>query len=425
MALDLVSAFTIDEQIQALYITYFDRAAEPAGLAHWRERYETELAEGRSGTEILVDFASAFANVAEARTAFPFLLDPTSGDAQTLVESVYEALFARPPEGQADDATTGFGFWVDRFTQQREDGVPIGDSILRIMSAAQNDDRALIADKIAAADAFTDHLVDRGLAYDQREATSLLERISADMSENQARESVDQDDPNAVTATLDIEADPAFAGRTDEIEGAIRDALDRVLARLEPEPGNVEIRIQATDTSALATGGSTYFQADTGPEGGTPSVFANQLITGLDTNGSTGPEAADVTISLSRQRIDEFDFGDGTGDFSAVNVFAHELFHGLGISSFADSDEDIMTVWDLFLEPESDGSYVFTGPNAVAANGGQPVALDGTAHLSEAEFTKALMTPKAEVGGGEQITDLDVALLADIGLPMSDSYAIA
>jgi len=185
--------------------------------------------------------------------------------------------------------------------------------------------------------------------------------------------------------------------------------------------------IEAVDSGALATGGSTYFSNDARPDGGVPSVFAKQLISGEDSNGTTGDNAADVTISLSRDNIDRLDFGDGNGDFDAVNVFTHELFHGLGVSSFRGSSETIKTVWDQYLAEQADGSYVFTGPNAMAANGGEPVALesDDPAHLSEAEFTSALMTPKAEFGGGEVITDLDVALLADLGLPMADGFAIA
>jgi hypothetical protein len=95
------------------------------------------------------------------------------------------------------------------------------------------------------------------------------------------------------------------------------------------------------------------------------------------------------------------------------------------VSSFTDRAPDITTVWDLFLETEPDGSYVFTGPSAVAANGGEPVPLDGPAHLSESVFTTALMTPKAEFGGNEQITGLDVALLRDLGLPMADGFEVA
>lgn len=427
MGLDPASDFPIDEQIQALYIAYFDRAAEPDGLAYWRERYESEIADGNTAGETIARFASAFAEVGEARTAFPFLDDPGAGGAENFVESVFLALFNRVPEGEADDVTTGLGFWVDRIGRQVADQVPLGNSVLSILAGARNDDRALVENKIAAADAYTDRLAEAGLAYDPAEASALLKAVRADMSETQARAVGSQDSDGAVTATVEIASDPSFLGLADEIEANAREALDLVLSYLDPAPGNIEVAIEAVDSGALATGGSTYFSNDARPDGGVPSVFAKQLISGEDSNGTTGDNAADVTISLSRDNIDRLDFGDGNGDFDAVNVFTHELFHGLGVSSFRGSSETIETVWDQYLAEQADGSYVFTGPNAMAANSGEPVALesDDPAHLSEAEFTSALMTPKAEFGGGEVITDLDVALLADLGLPMADGFAIA
>lgn len=427
MGLNLVSDFTVDEQIQALYIAYFDRAAGPDGLAYWHARYDAERGDDKPAEEILTQFASAFADVEEARTAFPFLDAPATKSAADFVESVYQALFDRAPEGSPDDPTSGFGYWTERITEEVRTDAPIGDSVLSIFVAARNDDQKLVANKIAAADAYTDRLVQEGADYDQAAATGLLDRIKLDMTEAEAREVTrfEPAEPDAVTATVDLAEDPSFAGLESQIEASVREALDNIVSLLEPAPGNIEIAIDAIDSEALATGGSTYFSTDTAPEGGVYSVFANQLITGEDTNGRTGVDSADVFVNLSRQNLDDLDFGDGDGDFSAVNVFAHELVHGLGVASFVDAPEtSIMTVWDTYLEPEGDGRYVFTGPTAIAVNGGQPVPLDdGPAHLSEAAFTTALMTPKAEFGGGEEITDIDVAILADIGLPVADSFA--
>lgn len=422
MALTPVDDFTIAERVQALYIAYFDRPAEPGGLVYWRDRYLDARADGQQDAAILTGFASEFANVGEARDAYPFLAAPDATDARGFVEAVFQALFDRLPEGTPDDPASGYGFWVARFTALAREGAPIGDAVLSVMTGARNADRTLVANKIAAADAFTERATEEEAGYDPTAAREALERVTAEMTAQQARLAATQPEAAAITATVEIEPDDSFAGKAGAIEASAREALDLVLAYLDPEPGNIELRIEAGDTTALATGGSTYFRVDAGPDGGVPSVLAHQLATGTDRNGESGSGSADVTITLSRERIDSFDFGDGAGDFDAVNIFAHELIHGLGVSSFTDDETDIMTVWDQYLETRPDGSYVFTGPNAVAANGGEPVPLDGPAHLSETVFTTALMTPKAEFGGNEQITDLDVALLRDLGLPMADGF---
>ena len=418
MTFNLATAFSPDQQIQALYIAYYGRPAEPAGRAYWADRYAGLAGDDVPGGTILARFASEFANVPESGERYPFLANPATTDAAAFVGSVFQAVFDRPPEGDARDPTTGLGYWTDRITRAVRGDEPIGDSVLAILDGARGDDAAIAANKIAAAQAYTDRIGQGSGDYDSATGASILDRVTADQTRDEARALGTADaDPPRVTTTIDLASDPAFVGREPAIEAAAHEAMDRLLALLDPAEGNVELEIKAVDTDSLALGGSTYVSTDLTPSGGVASVLATQLTSGRDSNGTE----ADATIEISRQKIDALDFGNGQGNFDAVNVFTHELFHAIGISSFIDQPDSVIsaTVWDTFLVDESDG-YYFTGPNAMAVNGGGRVPLDGPAHLSEAVYGTALMTPIAEFEGGEEITDLDVALLRDLGLPMDD-----
>jgi len=225
------------------------------------------------------------------------------------------------------------------------------------------------------------------------------------------------------SAAIQIVDDPAFDGLQDEITDAVNAGFQQWIDVLAISQNvTLDIEVSATDTAALAQGGSSFSSGDVNAEGGVPSVFANKIITGNDSNG----DAPDASIALSRMNLSEL-FPDEPQDngINVENVMAHELGHALGFISLREqANSSIQTAWDVHVREGADG-LEFTGPNAMMANGGAPVPLDDPGHLSEEVFDTALMTPIAEQGGGEEITDLEVAVLQDLGFAVDSLGGIA
>lgn len=133
------STLTVQEQITAIYVAYYDRAPDPAGLQFWVD----QLQNGRSLDTIAADFAGA----AETKSKYPYFDQPDVAGATTFITSVYVNLFGRTP----DDA--GRDFWVDQLTTGK---TPVGEIILAILEGARDvtggtDDQTTVLNKIDVA----------------------------------------------------------------------------------------------------------------------------------------------------------------------------------------------------------------------------------------------------------------------------------
>ena len=107
--------------IAGLYVAYFDRAPDPAGLQFWID----QLDNGRDFATISQDFATS----TEARDIYPFLADPTSVSSTAFVTSIYANLFGRAPDQD------GLTFWVNVLDSG---AVAPGDMVEAIMLGAQD-----------------------------------------------------------------------------------------------------------------------------------------------------------------------------------------------------------------------------------------------------------------------------------------------
>lgn len=118
------------EQIGQLYVGYFGRAADPAGLAYWVDR----LNDGMS----LVAIANSFAVQPEATALYAYLAGPSVGEPQSFIAAIYHDLFNRDPDA------AGLAYWADQLTVH---GTPPGQMVLDIISGAQGADKTTIENK--------------------------------------------------------------------------------------------------------------------------------------------------------------------------------------------------------------------------------------------------------------------------------------
>ena len=115
------SALTPQQQITAVYIAYYDRAPDPAGLQFWTD----QLNGGRSLEQIATDFSGA----AETKAKFPFFDAPDVASPDTFINSIYLNLFGRLPD------QAGATFWGDQLALGT---TPVGEIILAILEGAQD-----------------------------------------------------------------------------------------------------------------------------------------------------------------------------------------------------------------------------------------------------------------------------------------------
>ncbi len=128
---------TYFDTVQKIYIGYYQRPADPAGLIYWAGRLDSS---GGNLTEII----EAFANSAESQELYGSI---NSGNISTVVNDIYNALCARDAEAGGRD------YYVNRFNSGQFTAATI---MLNVLNGAQNEDLQSVNNKVAAADLFTE-----------------------------------------------------------------------------------------------------------------------------------------------------------------------------------------------------------------------------------------------------------------------------
>ncbi|HKQ44693.1 MAG TPA: hypothetical protein VJS47_04800, partial [Rhizomicrobium sp.] len=176
--------------------------------------------------------------------------------------------------------------------------------------------------------------------------------------------------------------------------------------------------------SVLAVAGPANF-IPTGDTFGGDDVYeaitAIELRTGQDQNGSDPDLFVALTVSSIRSMLfktDDYATVPGSS-IDALSVFLHEIGHGLGIAYLGDeSGAPGVSVYDTLV-----WNGRFIGNNAKSAYGGLlgpgvPLESTNLAHVSESALGDDLMSPRIERGVNVHISDLDLGILLDIGVPV-------
>jgi hypothetical protein len=126
-------ATTYFTDIQALYVSYFGRPADVAGLAYWESVVEAD-----HGSTAAV--AAAFVQTDEYKTSHAGM------DTYHVIAATYINLFGRQPE------MAGLTYWGQALGAG---GVSIDTAVAAIAAGAQDRDLKVLDNKVAAATAFT------------------------------------------------------------------------------------------------------------------------------------------------------------------------------------------------------------------------------------------------------------------------------
>jgi hypothetical protein len=120
-------------QVEKLYVAYFSRPADPAGLTYWNSYLQTHP----NGVQ---DISAQFSTSAEYKAAYA-----NQTNAQ-IVSTVYTHLFGRAAE------TAGVNFWADKLNSHT---ITIDNVVTQIAAGAQGTDQFAYDAKVAVATAFT------------------------------------------------------------------------------------------------------------------------------------------------------------------------------------------------------------------------------------------------------------------------------
>ncbi|NBC11022.1 MAG: DUF4214 domain-containing protein [Planctomycetes bacterium] len=147
--------------VQAAYLAYYARSADPGGLAFWSDA----LADAEGDLDRLI---ATFANSAEYRARYQDMSD------EELVDTVYQQLFGRAAE------PAGKRFYLERLQSGAATRASV---VLEILTGAQGEDLRVLTNKLAASSYFTARVAASQAAYDEdtkAENIALLEAVGAD-----------------------------------------------------------------------------------------------------------------------------------------------------------------------------------------------------------------------------------------------------
>lgn len=199
--------------------------------------------------------------------------------------------------------------------------------------------------------------------------------------------------------------------------------------------GTLTVQVNITDMndSSLLADGAPSCGVAAGPLDGRTLVTLSsesELSTGVHMS-----DQADIVVDINSQNLGQLYLGGGSvvpsGQYDGLSLFEHEIAHGLGFAGETTqqgalgSDEEL---WDHYLTNIGGVEY-FTGPNAEKVAGG-PVAVtynlgngEDYAHLADSRAdpnARDLMSGLGlPAGTSRPISDIDLAILADVGAPIT------
>jgi hypothetical protein len=149
-------ATTTQTEVQKLYVAYFSRPADVAGLAYWTN----VLSSNPSAYQLI---SASFAASAEYKATYSGM------DSRATVNAVYQHLFSRPAE------TAGIDYWAKLLDSK---AITIDNVVTQVAGGAQGNDKVAYNGKVSVASSFTDHL---DLAVEQQAySTSAGLKIASD-----------------------------------------------------------------------------------------------------------------------------------------------------------------------------------------------------------------------------------------------------
>ena len=328
-------------EVQKLYVAYFSRPADPTGLTYW----EAQITSNGGSVAAVVN---AFSTSPEYKSLY------AGKSSAQIVDAIYLNLFGRSAE------PAGLDYWGKLLDNRTLD---IGNIVLAIMSGAQNADKLVVANRLAAAALFTQSL-DSGAeinAYSSSAATAAAKAWLATVTDS-------ADTLKAATASV----------------GTV---ISTIVTMATAAPV-ADTPAESSQTFSLTTGADTFTGAGAG------DLFlagSATLSTGDILNGGGGTDVLSISASgqslvgVTLTSIEEIRIAD----FSTLSVEATAL-GTVAVGHGATTD-----VGDVVLAIDLAGAAAFDLSRVTAGQAG-----------TASSAIKALYTNKATTASNVTLTGL-------------------
>lgn len=244
----------------SLYVGYFNRAPDPAGLQYWIEQVEA----GRDTNTIAADFAAS----SEAKALYPFLTTPDVSSPTTFITSVYQNLFNRAPDA------AGLAFWEGVLSAGTVSVADMIDAIIKGATTAP--DSTTMNNKVdVGLDFATDAGNVAGFTYNDGAASAATNAISG----------VTDDAATVAAAKTTTDAFFANGGGTDTTTYTLTTGVDAITGTANNDlilagENNGAATLTAGDVIDGGAGTDTLKVAATAAIAGT--VFAGKTISNVE-----------------------------------------------------------------------------------------------------------------------------------------------
>lgn len=290
------------EAVQKLYVAYFNRPADVAGLAYW----EGVVANANGSTAAV---SAAFAASDEYKAAFAHM------DAYHVVAQVYQNLFGRAPE------LAGLNFWGQALLNGQ---MTVDNVVTQIAAGAQGSDMTAYNNKVAAATAFTNALDTSAevLAYTGDAANAAAKAFVSSVTDNASLAAAIA--PTALNATVSGIVDAHNVGQTftltqgqDIIVGtAGNDTIN--VTNYSPATGATVANLSSIDS---IDGGAGKDTLNLDLTGGTNSV-SGVTIKNVEIVNLTGAATADASVFQGATNINFDKTGTSVTNLAATTTVA-------------------------------------------------------------------------------------------------------
>jgi hypothetical protein len=394
------------DTVQKIYIAFYQRPADPAGLRYWAER--VEVAGGDTATVI-----NAFANSEEATALYGDITEENIGETIT---AIYQALFGRAPDA------AGLAYYEEAFANGE---LSAGTIALQILDGASGEDTIAISNKLEVANEFTQQV-------DGRE----LDDASFGRGSNFAV-TYDAEDVTAAREILaGVTASPATVLDESGVRGAL---LDQIANEGDPiqAPGQGEVFTLTTAAGEIVNGTASdnTFNAILGTGATINDFDAINGGAGRDTLNilSSGAVALPTTASVSNVEVVNFQFTGaptasidaeafagaqeiwqrGSNDANVVNLGAGQ------IAGFRGTDGNVLVSYQDDVEAASiavDGVTPAAGVSTFDVSGADLTTVSVSGSLAGEDPTLSLGAPTSagtDYVATENIETLNLALTTD------------
>jgi hypothetical protein len=319
--------------IQRIFVGYFGRPADPAGLAYWAEQFNAAKLPSD-----LPSLVRAYATNPEARAFVDAFgtsqesLDLYGGDNDAFVTSIYRNIFGRDPD------VVGKAYWVDAINK----GVMSrAIAALTIMNGAQGTDVAVISKKVNAAQSFTASLVTEpqksaygGLAANA-EVRAMLGKVLADTDAGTSGTLIE----NTIKALL---VRTTASSRYLYFYDASVAGISRI-GMVEPRSGQVVQAFSGTDAS-LTDILAEFVLSDTALSNVHARIllaWSNQRLMRQDLVASEGIPTSTQVSSISASDVCSWSSSVHVDGDDTVNAYmSWRIFRSAGTDAKCDTNDD-------------------------------------------------------------------------------------